>query len=166
MKKSSVYTKLFALSLASSLSLTNPEMAKASQNNSRTEVTYYSVPMVTALTTVNLRESADLNSKIVGTLNANQSLRLYEEYNQFYKVGYGNTYAYVAKQYVIQTNKTIMDSPSVKTISLPTNVILYKDEACTAFLAVIPANTSVSVYLDNELIYDGMIEDAPEEIKK
>lgn len=153
MKKSSVYAKLFALSLASSLSLTNPEVAKAGQNDSRTEVTYYSVPMVTATTKVNLRESASLNSKVVGTLDINQSLRLYEEYDQFYKVGYGNTYAYVAKQYVVQTNKTIMDSPSIKTISLPNSVTMYKDEACTSYLATIPANTTVSVYLDNANTY-------------
>ena len=149
MKKNNIYKKLFLLSLTGTLALTHPKVARASKNYTRTEVSYYSVPTVTAVTNVNLREGASLNSKVLGTLYAYQSMVLCEEYNQWYKVNYGNTFAYVKKEYVIQTNQIIMQSPAIKTVLLNNSVYMYSDENFNSYVCTIPANTYVNVYLDN-----------------
>lgn len=149
MKKNNIYKKLFLLSLTGTLALTHPEVAKANKNFTKSEVNYSSVPTVTAISNVNLREGTSLNSKVLGTLYAYQSLVLCEEYNEWYKVNYGNTFAYVKKEYVVQTNQIIMQSPAIKTIKLNNSVSMYSDENFNSYICTIPANTYINVYLDN-----------------
>jgi len=153
MKKDNLSKRLIALSLLGTLTLAHPESIDASQNNNRREVIEESIPTVTAITNVNIREGANINSKKIGTLYANQSLRLYEEYENWYKVGYLNTFGYVNKQYVNITNKVVMHTPSIKNIKVDNTVSLYSDEACTNIIGIVPANTYVNVYLDNPYTY-------------
>ena len=152
MKKNNIYKKLFALSLTGVLALTHPEVSKAN-NNTRTEVTYSFVPTVTALTNVYLKEWADPNAKNVGVLNTNQSLQLYEETNNWYGVMYNNRIVYVNKSNVIQTNKTVMNSPILKRVRLTNSVTMYNDESYTKSICNIPYNTIVDVYLENPNTY-------------
>lgn len=153
MKKDNLSKKLLALSLLGTLTLAHPEATEASQNYNRTEVTFEVVPTITAITNVNVRESANVNSRKLGTLGKNQSLRLYEEYAQWYKVGYGNTFGYVNKQYAYITGHTNVNQSALKTIVTNKNLTLYADESCTRYLGVVPANTVVNVYLDNPYTY-------------
>ena len=153
MKKNNIGKEIFALSLIGTLSLSHPHLAKASANFNQTVVTSQDIPTVTAITNVNLRAGANISSQKVGTLLRGQSLRLYEQYGDWYKVGYNNTFVYVNKNYVVQTSQTQMMSPSIKTIRLDKSMALYSDESCTYLIGTIPANTYVNVYLDNPYTY-------------
>ena len=153
MKKDNLSKKLLALSLLGTLTLAHPEATEASQNFNRSEVTFELVPTITAITNVNVRESASTNSRKIGTLAKNQSLRLYEEYAGWYKVGYGNTFGYVNKQYAYITSQTKMNQTALSTFVTNKNLSLYSDESCTKYIGFVPANTVVSVYLDNPYTY-------------
>ena len=154
MKNSDVYKKLFALSLVGTLSLSHPHLAKANNNYNQHSVTYLEVPTVTAVTTVNVRSGANINSAKIGTLYAGQSVRLYEEIGDWYKVGYGTTIAYVNKYYFVQTNQAVMNpTTKIKTIRLDTAMEMYSDENCTYHIGTVPAGALVNVYLDNPYTY-------------
>ena len=154
MKNSDVYKKIFALSLVGTLSLSHPHLAKANNSYNQHSVTYLEVPTVTAITTVNVRSGANINSTKIGTIYAGQSLRLYEEIGDWYKVGYGTTIAYVNKNYFVQSNQTVMNpTTKLKTIRLDSAMAMYSDENCTYYIGTVPAGALVNVYLNNPYTY-------------
>lgn len=153
MKKDNLSKRLVALSLLGTLTLAHPETIKADHNYNRTEVITEYVPTITAITNVNVRERANTNSKKLGLLRKNQSLRLYEEYAQWYKVGYGNKFGYVNKQYARITHHTVINQKELKTIKTDKALTLYSDESCLQPIGSIPANVLVNVYLDNPYTY-------------
>lgn len=152
MKKNNIGKRICALSLAGAMALAHPETAKANQNT-RKEITYAYIPTVTAIQNAFLMDRADASSNIVGVLAVNQSLPLFEETNNWYKVLYNNRYVYVYKYWVVQTNQVSMASPALMKVKLTSAASLCRDEALTSYICTIPANTTVEVYLNNPYTY-------------
>lgn len=107
---------------------------------------------IKALTTVNVRQQADVNSEKIGLLGIGASVKYISEEGDFYKVEYNGEIGYVYKEYADLYIREHVEGPVIDTVYFPDETPIYDNNLKQK--SVISKNEFGSVYKDdNDLLF-------------
>ena len=102
---------------------------------------------IKVLTTVNVRQEANVNSEKIGLLGVGSSVKYISEEGDFYKVEYNGSIGYVYKEYADLYVRDHVEGPVIDTVYFPEDTIVYNDDLRQK--SVIPKNEFGFVYKDD-----------------